>query len=490
MKNNVRILSLLLALILSLSVLPSVALADDYTGWKQGSDGTWYYLRNGDYAAGWVQYNGYWYYLNPEMYADGLFKIGNSRYCFEKNGRMTTGWKSFTETYTDDDGTEREQTLWRYFGTNGRMVTGWQKIKDYWYRFDSDGFMLTGWYNSDPKFLVDGSSSGNWFYLTPGSGRMVTGWKYFTETMQAEDGSSNSFSYWSYFDENGIMATGWKLIKNYWYRFDNDGVMLTGWYNSDPNFLVDGSSNGKWFYLDLDSGRMAVGWKYIEETYTDDDGETKTDKYWAYFDENGYQITGSWKQIKDSWYYFDDYGRMLCDGLYKFGDYKYYYFLPNGRMATGWQKIPMPQDDGSVVQTWYYFQENGLMKTGGWQQDGENWYFFDDCQYYRGGLYLINDNYYYFQDNGIMLTGWKKIDGKWRYFAASGKMVKEGSITDGGKRYYIHDYVMLTNRWVYNNYYGSNGAMLVNTTQKINGTTYTFDSHGSSTPSHFEILTY
>jgi glucan-binding YG repeat protein len=49
---------------------------------------------------------------------------------------------------------------------------------------------------------------------------------------------------------------------------------------------------------------------------------------------------------------------------------------------------------------WYFFDENGTMKTGWFEQGGERYY-----------LYPESDGW-----KGRMLTGWQQIGGKWYYF--------------------------------------------------------------------------
>ena len=467
-----RGLSVLVIVFLCAVLLSAMAFADGETGWKKDSEGNWRYMENGEYTTGWIKPGNYWYYLDKDgvMISDGLYQIGSGIYSFETNGTMTTGWKSFTEA--DESGATVK--YWMYFGTNGRMQTGWIKPGNYWYYLDEDGIMI-----SDGLYQI-----GSGVYSFETNGTMTTGWKSFTEV----DESGTAVKYWMYFGTNGRMQTGWVKPGDYWYYLDSYGVMLTGWFNSDPNYLSDGSTGGKWYYLDPSSGKMVTGWKYFTETW-EENGETITDSYWAYFDENGAQVIEGWKQVGDYWYYFDEYGRMLSGDLFQFGDFKYYYFLSNGRMATGWQKVPLTYTDGTSENVWLYFQSNGLMKYAGWEQVGSDWYYFEKGLYYRDGLAEINGTaYYYFSSNGKMYTGWKFLNGYWRYFAESGRMVQSGRYTIGEKTYYFKDYIMLANRWVYNNYYGSSGAMLVNTTQTIDGTKYTFDQNGNPSPTHFVPL--
>ncbi|MDO4266210.1 MAG: SpaA isopeptide-forming pilin-related protein [Eubacteriales bacterium] len=69
---------------------------------------------------------------------------------------------------------------------------------------------------------------------------------------------------------------------------------------------------------------------------------------------------------------------------------------------------------------WYYFDENGRMKTGWLEYEGETYYLNPESVGIRGR----------------MITGWKEIDGKWYYFSdisdgKRGKMLKGTETPDG-----------------------------------------------------------
>ena len=124
-----------------------------------------------------------------------------------------------------------------------------------------------------------------------------------------------------------------------WYRFDAQGYLVTGWYQE----------NGTWYYLNPKSdgklGKMMTGWQYINDI-------------WYYFTENA----------------DDKQGAMFC---------------------KRWAEVPY---NGTVE--WYYFDENGTMKT--------DWLTLDENKFY---LYPIADG-----TRGRMLTGWQKIGDNWYYF--------------------------------------------------------------------------
>lgn len=195
----------------------------------------------------------------------------------------------------------------------------------------------------------------------------------------------------------------------------------------DPNVTVVSSSivagwnrldDGSYIYINED-GTRAIGWQLI------------TDKHY-YFDSNGIMLTG-WQKISGKWYFFNSNG-VLQYGWQKVNNKWYFFNRTNGAMTIGWQKID---------SKWYYFASSGAMSAG-WTKVGGKWY--------------------YFNSSGAMLTGWQNISGKWYYFESSGAM-KTGWLKSGGKWYYFE----------------SSGAMLANTTRRISGKNYSFNSSGVCT---------
>ncbi len=158
--------------------------------WVQNDDGTRYYFDgNGVMVTGWQQ-------------------IGGNRYYFDGNGAMQTGWLNDGGTlyYLDESGAMQTGWLndggvWYYLNASGAMQTGWQQIGGARYYFDGNGAMQTGWQQID----------GTWYYFAS-SGAMQTGWQ--------QIGGKKY-----YFDDNGVMQTGWHIINGTWYYFDGNGAM-------------------------------------------------------------------------------------------------------------------------------------------------------------------------------------------------------------------------------------------------------------------------
>lgn len=205
---------------------------DNFGFWKEVDGSKFYYDHNGNITTGWLNYHnsGTWYYFNEE-------------------GVMQTGWE-----YIDGS--------WYYLRSNGVMATGWEEVDGKWYYLKLKGMMAIGWE------YIDGS----WYYLKS-RGDMAIGWEYI-------DGS------WYYLRSKGIMATGWEKVDGSWYYLKPKGVMAIGWEKV----------NGRWYYL-THSGAMATGW-------LDLNGK----KY--YLKEDGSMVTGSIK-IGSKTYNFSSSGELI-----------------------------------------------------------------------------------------------------------------------------------------------------------------------------------
>lgn len=80
----------------------------------------------------------------------------------------------------------------------------------------------------------------------------------------------------------------------------------------------------------------------------------------------------------------------------------------------------------------YFFNENGVMKTG-WLYNNNNWYYLNPDGSRHSGWCFIMGLWYHFDKQGIMRTGWfNDDDGKWYYFDENGAMLENTTI-DGYK---------------------------------------------------------
>ncbi len=156
----------------------------------------------------------------------------------------------------------------------------------------------------------------------------------------------------------------------------------------------------------------------------------------------------------------------------------HWYFDP--LLSEGWQKI-----DG-----YWYYTVNGEMATG-WKKIGGKWYYFSEYGKMTTGWEFIkyNGSYklFYFNDSGVMQTGWQKIGDYWFYFNDSG-VTQTGWKKIDGKWYYfalvsyydIEKGAMMTgwqeidDKWYY---FSSSGAMQTGWKQ-IGSKWYYFNSSG------------
>lgn len=268
-------------------------------------------------------------------------------------------------------------------------------------------------------------------------------------------------------------TNGWVKKGNTWYYYKSGKLLKSQW-------ITDG---GKKYYLEADGG-MAVGWKTIG-------GQ----KY--YFASSGAMQTG-WVKYNGSYYYLSlKSGAMIKGKLVKNRKGQYYYFHTNGKMAVGWVKT------GSYYR---YFDSNGIMVVG-WKKIDNHWYYFNKAGVRRSGLVIDNGKRYYMDSNGIMKTGWmtvngnryyadksgalaigwvKSAKGNYYYFGSTGKQAL-GLTKISGKYYYFdksNNGIMVTDNWVGERYFGSNGVYIPNYTA-ASDMRWPLDSQWSSISSYF-----
>lgn len=350
MKRSARFVSLVLAVILCLSVLPLSAAADGADTGKNGwvyEAGLWFYHDHGQVVYGWRKIGGVWYYFEDAhgyMYFNQWLCDPDTDYWyhFASNGAMETN-RWIQKTTYDDQTLPQPHTSWYYLTSSGRAASGWLKIGGKWYYFRPDGERWEQYAMMSKEWLY---SDGCWYYFNK-SGAMAT-------NQWVRDTGSNGSVRWFYQLGSGKGASGWQKIDGNWYYFDPYSlcVMLTGLQKID----------GKWYFF-RDSGAMLTGWKKIP--FGDENGDTWDE--WMYFTSSGAAAEG-WKKIDGVWYYFvpewDDV--MITDGPWKI-DGKWYFFRDSGALYTGWKKV-----DG----LWMYFTSAGAYVNTTKQIDGK-WYTFD-----------------------------------------------------------------------------------------------------------------
>ena len=257
--------------------------------------------------------------------------------------------------------------------------------------------------------LVSGwySYNGGWYYFQEGTYAMYEGMIDFGGQL-----------YWLNPSTSGRMAVGWEFVDGDWYHFNGSGCADSAW-------LEDG---GDWYYFDPMTHVMATGWLQLDSDwyYLSDSGVMQTgwqfiSGTWYYFDGSGIMAAGGWYRIGGTWYYFHDWGGMATGWLQLGNDW--YWLRDSGAMETGWAQI------GGA---WYHFANSGLMSSNGWEKIGGSWYYFRGW----GGMVSrewINlgtegdDQWYYLNDSGAMQTGWWHSSGHYYYFGSNGLMTSDST---------------------------------------------------------------
>lgn len=80
--------------------------------------------------------------------------------------------------------------------------------------------------------------------------------------------------------------------------------------------------------------------------------------------------------------------------------------------TTGWKEID---------EKWYYFNTDGIMKTG-WLSDNGKWYNLSNSGEMTIGWKKVGEKWYHFNNDGVMSIGWVNDNGTWYYTNFSGEM--------------------------------------------------------------------
>lgn len=288
---------------------------------------------------------------------------------------------------------------WRYLDSYGEPVTdSWKKLENDWYYLDSDG-MRAADTQVDEYYVGEDGKRVSYTWVT------VENEDYWSEEDAPE------FLHYYYGRDGRALKSIWGSIDGNWYYFDEDGVMQTG------SIQVDGYN----YYLGEDGVRKS-GWILLEE---------ETDA----------------PEVLESWYYYDTNGKRVENAVDKKIDGAYYTFV-DGRMQTGWFKMPVtaagneseatatPSEAASSEGTsdndsagnsgqsndsasgYQYYDEDGK-RASGWRtiegienvsEDGESFrfYFKNGAPYHASEgleLFTVESKKYAFNTRGEMQTG-------------------------------------------------------------------------------------
>ncbi|MEE1178843.1 MAG: L,D-transpeptidase family protein, partial [Lachnospiraceae bacterium] len=426
-------------------------------------------------------------------------------YYINKDGDMTTGYVKVDDSATDPSATDPSAVKLDpglyYFSKEGNdpsIDTLGSMLKDCWAQeADENG----AWYylGSDGKAKNTGEKTGwqqpeeDWYYLKEDGtiDTSKTGWVQIENVwMKADKGVA------------AIQNAGWYQIENRWYMLKNDGTRDTSKVNWQQ-------INGSWYFLKADGSRdtsktgMQTGINgktyFLNAEGVPQNGFQTVNGVAYYFDVQAgtaRQLGNNWQQMNGAWYWIEN-GRVATGWRVING--KWYYLNPaDGRMLTGFYKDATGQlfySDGSGAMlsttgwyllngTWYWVNGNGSLATG-WINVGGTWYYMGENGAMKTGWYQVKGVWYYANGSGAMQTGWLNRGGTWYYLTGSGAMAT-GWINLGGTWYYLNpgngDMVgagwhlinnkwyyfggsgaMYSNRWIGNYYVGGNGEMLTNT---------------------------
>lgn len=535
------------------------------TGWKK-VNGYWYYFENycavkdddnreingkyysfgsdGKMQTGWIKlrdpYLSIWYYaessgahitgkfttINGVSYAfgnygnwcaDGVYKIGDRIYAFDKNGKIQTGWYE----YEDCD--------WYYLDKQGIAQKGWQPISGKWYYFDTDdGYMYTGSHKLPDNKIYIFDSNGVWvkikkqgwlkvdwyWYFIDKNLQPVAGEKYIEGHNYFFENDSDYFKYnyimyadrvlptsdndeisLTYYDENGYrvdkITAGWHLFGGQWYYFDGDNKPHDGLlqYNGSTYYINEG-------YMLYDNVKTVDEKNHISYIFDKNGKQVKSGWYFSVSNDQWYYADGTkngtlangWTTIGGTEYYFNQYSNAWnsWDNAWANDEYLYinddiYAFDKNGKtIKNNWYKF---------YDSWLYLGKDGKAYREQWLLYNGKWYYFDLNGYMVTGYYDIwNENtytytIYKFDENGALMTGWEKIDNKWYYFDSNsnfaqgwkkigntsyyfddfGKMMTGWQLINGKYYYFENNGAMAANKWVGNYYLQADGSMAKNT---------------------------
>lgn len=431
---------------------------------------------------------------------DTVYTNDGKTYYINEDGDMTTGYVKVDDSATDPSADKLEPGLY-YFSKEGNdpsADTLGSMLKDCWAQ-EADENGAWHYLGSDGKAVNTGEKAGwqqpeeDWYYLKE-DGTIDTskaGWVQIENVwMKADKGVA------------AIQKAGWYQIENRWYMLKNDGSRDTSKVNWQQ-------INGNWYFLKADGSRdtsktgMQTGINgktyFLNAEGVPQNGFQTVNGVAYYFDVQAgtaRQLGNNWQQMNGSWYWIEN-GRVATGWRVING--KWYYLNPaDGRMLTGFYKDATGQlfySDGSGAMltttgwylmngTWYWVNGNGSLATG-WINVGGTWYYMGENGAMKTGWYQVNGAWYYSNGSGAMQTGWLNRGGTWYYLTGSGAMAT-GWINLGGTWYYLNpgngDMVgagwhlinnkwyyfggsgaMYSNRWIGNYYVGGNGEMMTNT---------------------------
>ena len=267
--------------------------------------------------------------------------------------------------YAKNAGWAQENGNWYYYDSYGEPLTDtWKKSGDDWYYLDSDGIRAT-------------SSQIDEYYVDEDGIRVTMKWISVENEDYWSEQDEPEFLYYYYGRDGRALTSTWASINGSWYYFNEDSIMETG------SIQVDGYN----YYLGEDGSRK-TGWVLLEEE-TDDPEDL------------------------EAWYYFDGNGRRIENEVDKKIDGAYYTF-EDGKMQTGWYKLPAAaantaSDDTNDQQTGNAGSETIETASDSNARAAES-SDSNDAAASVADLPAIS-GYKYYDEDGKRASGWRTIEG-------------------------------------------------------------------------------
>ena len=354
-------------------------------GWEKDDAGVWhYYDKDDEMVTGeWRKDGAKWFYLDEDgdMLTDSW--VDDEYYVGADGAMLVNQWaKTASEDAVDDP--DEDGDHWFYFGSKGKKISNdKKKIGGKTYFFNEDGEMRDGWYETE---------SGDVYYL----GEEDEGWRaenqwLWLERPTDEDAEDDEWSDddctigcddegWYWFGSDGKRYSDnkkKKTINGKHYFFNAHGQMLYEWINTKDGNTSDGSEN-------IAASRSEVEKASGSDALQEFDSNTVEDMRYANQVEDGSRTDG-WYEIAGS----EDAGA---------DEDTEWYFFKDGKAKKA-DSNDLVKVDGTVVT-----DDGALVYRARIKCDGK-YFCFNELGQMQTGLQLINGYFYYFDDNGYMKTG-------------------------------------------------------------------------------------
>ncbi len=405
-----------------------------------------------------------YYYSEGGKAYSGLKTVDGKQYYFYHSGEVAKnycasvdGKNIYCDNYgtvyeLNDDGWNKIDDEYLYVKDGEALRNCVVQINGAYYAFGSSGIMYK---NCTFNMWSDNYSEENYYWASPSGALYTNIWS---------DGGYSIY----YYGSDAKRCKGVQTIDGVQYGFDSRGNLVMS-----ETLTIDGAN----YYCD-EEGRTDV--IPDNQWYKDKNG------YW-YYSLDGTLLRNCSEQIGNTWYRFDDQGKMQTQGL--------------NVNADGSLRINTWVYDGD----WHYYGEYGQVYVNGiFEIAGATYYFENEKMItskvisFKGTSYIADANgyltkipengwiqagsdYYYAEDGKLVTWKVKEINGVYYAFDGSGRMVTDGEylLPSGrcraradGSLYVSQWYQDLDGSW----YYYNQKAVRVIDEAEINGTHYLFDT--------------